>query len=145
MKDFMQSILYDKAEQMDLMKEMIQKKHMKRTIQDVETLMNIIQGIKFFKEMKGLTRSGFRDLAAAFQVQQYPAHTNIFEYGSSGQYFYVILNGQVSVHIPNPLIKYWKQKRIKYDFLLNWKKNCFDQKIEAAIEKKLEGNNEKNL
>ena len=38
----------------------------------------------------------------------------MFHYGSTGEgndKFYVILNGKVSVNIPNPLINHWKEKQ----------------------------------
>lgn len=45
---------------------MLQKKLVRRTVEDIEQLMSILQDITFFKEMDGLTRFDYRELAAAF-------------------------------------------------------------------------------
>ena len=70
--------------------------------------MNIIQEISFFKDMEGLTRIDFRDLAAAFQLREIKEKTNVFKYGDEGDFFYVIIEGKIGVHIPNPLIRFWE-------------------------------------
>lgn len=40
--------------------------------------------------------------------------------------------------IPNPLIKYWSQKRIMLDNLMDWKKKSFDRRVEDAMKKHLQ-------
>jgi hypothetical protein len=47
---------------------------------------------------------------------------NVFNYGESGDLFYIIVKGSVGVMIPNPKITNWKRERKEYDVLDEWVK-----------------------
>ena len=70
--------------------------------------MCIIKDNKFFKSLKGLTDKYVKELAQSIEFVQFNKGEDIFEYGSQGDKFYVIMNGLVGVNIPNPRIKSWK-------------------------------------
>ena len=100
--------------------------------------MNILQDITFFKEMGDLTKVDYRELAASFQLKEVEQKRNVFLYEDEGDFFYVILSGRVGVLIPNPLIKYWSQKRVMLGNLMDWKKKSFDRRVEDAMKKHLQ-------
>ena len=48
------------------------------------------------------------------------AGETVFEYDSIGENFFIILNGEVSVNIPNPILKDMKKKYGRYLQLRDW-------------------------
>ena len=88
--------------------------------------------IKFFKEMKELTNFDMRDLTMSFQMLQFSKGDNVITYGEVGDLFYVLIKGSVSVNIPNPMIRHWKDKLQYKEDLIQWKQK-FDVMIKAKI------------
>jgi CRP-like cAMP-binding protein len=60
------------------------------------------------------------------ELEKYPGRTDLFKHGDEGDKFYIILKGKVSISIPNPLIKKWKEKYELMETLNKWKSNKFD-------------------
>lgn len=53
-------------------------------------------------------------------------------YGEPGEKFYVILSGQVSVTIPNPGIKGWKDHRARFTELQHWEETSYRPLVDIA-------------
>lgn len=58
-----------KIKSMIRIKDLMNKSSQKRSMDDIQNLVNIISGLTFFKEMTSLTPLDLRDLAFAFQIQ----------------------------------------------------------------------------
>lgn len=54
------------------------------------------------------------------------------EFGDKGDEFFIIMQGLVSVQIPNKAINDWYMYRKDYKWLKEWKKNEFDPKAKKA-------------
>ena len=59
---------------------------------------------------------------SAFKFVAAKEGENVFNYGESGDLFYIIVKGSVGVMIPNPKIANWKRERKEYDVLDEWVK-----------------------
>jgi hypothetical protein len=87
----------------------------------------MLKKIPFFQNLgTELKDSAYRELSKIVQFQQCLAMDNIIEFGESGDKFYIILLGVVSINIPNPKIQSWGIKRRRYQQLLQWKQEVFD-------------------
>ena len=82
----------------------------KRSIEEVEEIMNIIRYVKFFKNKT----NQLKDIAMGFCFQRSQPDEEIIRYGEYGDKFYIILQGKVSVEIPNPAIRSWKDFYAQY-------------------------------
>ena len=56
----------------------------------------------------------------------------VINYGEPGDKFYLILGGEVSVTIPNPGIKGWKDHRNVFEQLKHWEETSFKHLREKA-------------
>ena len=63
---------------------------------------------------------------------QFSKGDNVITYGEVGDLFYVLIKGSVSVNIPNPMIRHWKDKLQYKEDLIRWKQK-FDVMIKAKI------------
>lgn len=86
-----------------------------RTEDETRELLPLVRGIKFFKEQ------GITDAAEVLQIAQCLTYESVakgrdvFEYGSVGEKFFIIIEGEVSVIIPNPECRDFKHR---YDTML---------------------------
>lgn len=60
------------------------------------------------------------------------------EYGDTGENFYVILQGIVSVQIRNEKITDWPGKRRDFLKLKNWRETEFETRIKEAMKDRYE-------
>jgi signal-transduction protein with cAMP-binding, CBS, and nucleotidyltransferase domain len=63
---------------------------------EIDLLTELISDIGFFKE-KHLDNENLRHIAKTLYYEQYDTGTIVFDYGSIGEKFYIILKGKVSV------------------------------------------------
>lgn len=75
---------------------------------------------QFFKEQK-MTASEIKELVHSMTLEHFKPFQHVFEHGSIGTKFYMILQGSVSVTIPNPKIREWQIKQQEFKQLLEWK------------------------
>ena len=74
----------------------------------------------------------------------------VFEYDSQADYFYIIIQGSVGINVPNPLLKSWRDRWLRYQEIKKWHKTDFEKRktgvmgknkkvkyMEEIIEKKL--------
>ena len=87
--------------------------------------MDVIRNVKFFKDKK----DQLKDIATAFTFQRNASGEKIIQYGEYGDQFYIIIQGKVSVEIPNPVIRAWKDEFKKYSDLQAWHKSVIERKI----------------
>lgn len=74
-----------------------------RTSRDIEILMEATAGVEFFRSFKDIDSSDevHRECVKVMTLQYCRANEIIFNYGDSGDCFYVLLKGQVSIQTPN--------------------------------------------
>ena len=58
--------------------------------------------------------SDIRDLTKSFKFLELKKGENVMKYGDAGDKFYTIIEGKVSVEIPNPGIKHWSDHRRQF-------------------------------
>jgi len=75
----------------------------------LKLLVPLIKTITFFKERE-IQDQDFTDLATCLNYECYKAGENVFEFGSYGDKFYIILQGTVGVYIPNPDVREFNRK-----------------------------------
>lgn len=91
-----------------------------------------MKNITFFREKKEIKEADYKDLVQGFTLMKQKAKTVLFNYGDEGDQFFVIVKGSVKVHVRNQTLKNWKQQRVVYQRLLDWKKEL-DKKYEAKL------------
>lgn len=80
---------------------MVLKKDSKqRTKKDCEKTVPHLKKIKFFQERE-IPDKNYLDIAQCLTYIKLPQGAIVFEYGTFGDLFYIILKGSVSVLIPN--------------------------------------------
>jgi hypothetical protein len=79
------------------MKNILQKPSGKRTDEDLDELVGLIKDIAWFKERQNLSANDIRELAACFQFEEVQEFNDVMEFGDTGESFYLILQGLVSV------------------------------------------------
>lgn len=75
--------------------------------------------IKFFKE-RNIKDKDMNEMVAAFKLLNIEAGEDVIRYGENGNTFFVILQGIVSISIPNPKIKNWRLKRLDFMMEQEW-------------------------
>ena len=60
------------------------------------------------------------------------------KFGDKGDTFFIILQGVLSVKIPNPKILEWRQQFKKFNQLKNWENTEFKKRIDEAKRERLE-------
>ena len=64
-----------------------------------------------------------KELVQAVGCETLEEKIKAITYGEKGDCFYIILKGVVSVQIPNPKLKNWKQFREEYILEEEWKED----------------------
>ena len=72
----------------------------KRTTEEVELLVVLIKNLKFFKERE-IKEKHYPEIVPCLKLQRYSAGETVFEKGSIGETFYIIIKGSVKVLGPN--------------------------------------------
>lgn len=78
----------------------LKKEHKQRTKKDCETIVPHLKQIKFFKERE-IPDKNYLDIAQSLTYLKLPQDRIVFEYGTIGDLFYIILKGSVRVLVPN--------------------------------------------
>jgi CRP-like cAMP-binding protein len=55
------------------------------------------------------------EIVSSFKFVETKKGQNVFEYGESGELFYIIVKGTVGIMIPNPNIANWKREKREFD------------------------------
>ena len=82
------------------MKEILAKLPARRTPEEVSELMALISKVDFFQD-KPIKEKDMSELCSSFNLHHVPQGQDVFQYGATGDTFYLILQGAVSVKIPN--------------------------------------------
>jgi hypothetical protein len=106
-----------------------------RTKEDIFSLTRVFGRNKFFKGKEDL----LPDLVNIMKFESISQFKNVMKFGEIGDKFYIIVKGLVSIKIPNPSIKDWKQEHKHYKSLLEWKNKHLEPMIDDAIKRKYEG------
>ena len=88
----------------------MQKKKHHRTDDDITQLMESFNKLKFFRDLKNLQKLSEheeRELMQCLSFEKYKKDEKVFEYGDSGQKFYIMFKGVCSVYIRNDQISDW--------------------------------------
>lgn len=94
--------------------------------------MQIIREIKFFKNSSDMKPAVIKEISQVFIFQSNKPGDEIIKYGDFGDHFFIIIQGKVSVKIPNPTIKGWKEHFDRFKFLKDWKNTKFASKMQRA-------------
>ena len=73
--------------------------------EDIDFVIGTLKNIQFFQSRKYITYTDYRDLSHSLEFIDVPKNQYIINFGEQGDKFYIILKGEVSVLVPNPLIK----------------------------------------
>ena len=77
--------------------------------EDLQELVPIIKQIQFFKD-RDIKDTDYPEIISSMNYEFCKAGSEVFEYGSYGDKFYIILQGEVKVIIPNPEIWDFKER-----------------------------------
>lgn len=83
------------------MKDVLKKPGELRTEFDISILEPMLRETEFIKNRKELTKADLIELAKSFKLLEIDAFENVFQYGDDAEYFYVIIQGVVSVQVRN--------------------------------------------
>ncbi len=79
--------------------QILQKGQRHRTERDLEQLVPLIKSIQFFKE-RDIHEADFIEIVNSLHYEYMAPGSTVFDFGSSGDKFYIILQGLVQVLIP---------------------------------------------
>ena len=85
---------------MQYVRDILLKKPEDRTDYEIRDVMPLLRGIKFFKD-QNIDTTDLTDVVQGLTYDFFPRGKEVFEYGSIGEKFYMILEGEVSVMVPN--------------------------------------------
>ena len=60
--------------------------------------------VKAFHEI-GISDSDLQKIIVHFKIENYQKGDRIFKHGDDGDYFYIVMSGQVDLYLPNPDVK----------------------------------------
>lgn len=86
----------------EVTKQILMRPCAERSEEDIRELLPLVKGIKFFKEQGISDVSEFIQIAQCLTYESVAKGRYVFEYGSVGEKFFIIIEGEVSVVIPNP-------------------------------------------
>ena len=101
------------------MKKTLGKPGKERTVHELSKISQLVRSNPFFKD-KRLTNEEFLDLAIVLTFMQVKGAENVLEYGEKGDEFFIIIQGVVSVKVPNNSIKDHQMKLRDYRNLQRW-------------------------
>lgn len=93
----------------DIFKKILTKAPNVRTAEETEILVSLIKKIQFFVDRE-VRKSDWPEIVQALCYETVPAGQNVFDYGTLGNKFYIILTGKCSVMLPNSEIENWQKK-----------------------------------
>lgn len=81
--------------------QILQKGQRLRTERDLEQLVPLIKSIQFFRE-RDIQEADFTEIVHSLHYEYLPPDSYVFDFGSMGDKFYIILQGLVRVMVPIP-------------------------------------------
>lgn len=100
-----------------------------RTNKQHDLLCKVLSRISFFKDQK-IKASDQKEIADLLTLEKVKRNEIVFDYGVPGDKFYMILNGEVEVLLPNTdEIPDWKEKYALYQQVLKERKVLEDLRI----------------
>ena len=105
----------------ELIRSILEKQPKRRSNKEIDAVVALLQNNDFFKSKTNLKKEDMKELVAALKFQIIAKGQSVITYGDPGKCMFILLKGQVSVHVPNQMIKDWKQKRLQYAILTNFK------------------------
>ena len=131
-KNINKSHLISQGDAVQKLKSILQKPVYLRSGLENDQLVTLVQEIKFFQERAAqIQESDLRDLTQSFQVVELSKGENVIKFGEAGDTFYTIIEGKISVQIPNPGMKHWHDHRNQFDKLKKW----YDQYMTPYVNK----------
>lgn len=103
----------------------VQKPHHKRSPDEAQVLVHLIREMQFFKNRKEISPYEIKEVSQVFAFQNTKAGRTVIRFGEYGEHFFIILAGQVSVSIPNPIIRDWKDHFRRFQALKEWRNTVF--------------------
>jgi signal-transduction protein with cAMP-binding, CBS, and nucleotidyltransferase domain len=70
-----------------------------------DALIPMMRDIQFFKERGDVKEADFAEIGQCLTYEYFKNGNSVFEWGSVGDKFYIILQGVVSVQVPNEQYK----------------------------------------
>ncbi|TNV87944.1 hypothetical protein FGO68_gene15687 [Halteria grandinella] len=106
------TVFGENVSSLDMLIAILRKNQRHRTERDLNRLLPLVKTIKFFKEFvveqsQGPQQSNtesdknLKEIVSCLTYEFVPKGCNVFEYGSQGDKFYILLQGEVGVLIPN--------------------------------------------
>ena len=105
----------------EFIRSILEKKPKRRSNKEIDTVVELLQSNAFFKSKSHIKKEDMKELVAALKFEIVGKDEPVVTYGDPGKCMYILLKGQVSVHVPNQMIKDWKQKRLQFAILTNFK------------------------
>lgn len=95
-------------------------------------MIPLFKNIKFFK---GEGDDMMPEIVQRLTYEYFPRGKEVFEYGSIGEKFYIIIDGEVSIMVPNPDCRDFQRRHEEIIEERRWKKEMQEQgkAIEAQI------------
>ena len=79
--------------------------------------------------------SDFKELVSNFKFEEIDAGEDVITFDEPGENFYIMIQGQVSVLVPNPAISQWRDHQDNYQQLLQWHHYTIKPLIDLEQEK----------
>ena len=112
----------------------MQKPPTKRSEIEIDRIINLLKGFKFFQNNKKLSYCDYRDLAQMMTYKEYDKDAHIYDFDQVADSFYVVLNGQACELIQNPNIDNWQWANEVFTVLNDWKENVFDPYAQKQLQ-----------
>ena len=100
-------------------KNTLEKPAFKRSKEELTRCTDFISKIDFF-EQKKIPPDDLYEIVSSFKFVVTKPGEDVFNYGDTGDLFYIIVKGSVAVMIPNPRITNWKRERKELEVLEDW-------------------------
>ena len=94
----------------EVTKQILMRPCSERSEDDTRELLPLVKGIKFFKEQGISDAFEYLQIAQCLTYESVTKGKDVFEYGSVGEKFFIIIEGEVSVVIPNPECRDFKHR-----------------------------------
>ena len=82
----------------------LKKPHNQRTPEDLDEFVPKMREVQFFQERE-IKDQDFLEIVSALKYETFKRKQVIFHFGDLGDKFYILIQGEVGVLIPNPKIK----------------------------------------
>ena len=63
-------------------------------------MIDLLSKVKFFKDRNIVKKGDYAEICKALQLETFKENEMVFDYGTQGDKFYIILSGSVNVWVP---------------------------------------------